>query len=269
MVKMALYISLVFLWSLPAAGAALPSEVSTPLAGLTVEDLVGERLGYDIGFLIFDKLAKGHSTFSEGEEEGTYEAFLEAKTRGMAALFTQHRRQHYTSLMEKGPDGKLRTLVYESHIIKGKGDYKRDRSKRYVFDYEKKRIAFSRGENGEYGAVEYLPMPEEGGYYDILTAYYNFRLGKFGEVERGNRYEIPSLSREGATEIVVEVMTTEQQTKNDLFPSRGLLCRIQVDEEVFDSEGGGVFLWFDGKGRPAAAVVEDVLGMGNVHGSLR
>ncbi|NIQ96965.1 MAG: DUF3108 domain-containing protein [Desulfuromonadales bacterium] len=246
----------------------MPSEVSTPLAELTVEDLVGERLVYDIGFLWFDKLAKGYATFSK-KEDGTYEAFLEAKTRGMAALFTQHRRQNYLARMKEGPDGTLQSLVYERHIIKGKSDYKRDRSKRYVFDYEKREIAYSRGENGEYGKTKFLPMPEEGGYYDVFTAFYNFRLGRFGKVERGKRYEIPSLSRKGPSKIVVEVLTRKQQADNELFPTSGLLCRVQVDREVFDSEGGGIFVWFDEKGRPAAGVVENVLGMGNVHGSMR
>ncbi len=65
------------------------------------------------------------------------------------------------------------------------------------------------------------------------------------------------------------MLTRKQQADNELFPTSGLLCRVQVDREVFDSEGGGIFVWFDEKGRPAAGVVENVLGMGNVHGSMR
>lgn len=240
-----------------------------PLTKASIEGIVGEQLGYDIGFLMFDKLAKGQSRFSKTEEEGVYEAFLEAKTRGMAALFTQHRRQRYVARMAVGPEGKLRTLVYESHMIKGKSDYKRDRSKRYVFDYKNRQIVFSRGENGTYGEEKILPMPNEGDYFDILTAFYNVRLGFFGDVVRGARFEIPSLTRKGPSQIIVEVLTQEEQGALDAFPSKGLVCRVEIDKEIFDTEEGGIYIWFDESGRPAAGVVENVLGLGNVYGSLR
>lgn len=277
-----LTILLLFLLPLPTMGEELSLSEETAattsgdaatqkpvsVAGATLESLVGEHLSYGIDFLWLKRLAKGSSRFFAGERPGTYVAYLEGKTRGMAAVVTQHRRQQYRSLMEMGPDGKLRTVVYERHIIKGKSGHKQDRAKRYSFDYEKRQILFSRGLNGEYGPAKVLPMPDEGEYYDILTACYNFRLGFFGPVERGAVFDIPSLTRKGKANIIIKVLTVEEQKRHGGYPNHGLLCRVELDKEIFKTGGGGVYVWFNDRGMPAGGVVENVLGMGDITGYL-
>ncbi len=231
--------------------------------------LVGETLTYDIAFLWFDRLAEGETNFREAERPGTYRAVLEARTLGVAALFTRNRVQRYEALMEMGPEGRFRSLEYDSRVLKGSGEERRDRGSRLIFDYTARQARYIKIKEGKEYKEELLELPEKGEYFDILTAFYNFRAGLFGPVERNRRYVIPTFSKKGASEIVVETLSEKAQAARSFFPKGGLLCRVKVDPEVFDTGSGGVYVWFDEFGRPAKGEVENVVGMGDVRGSLR
>ena len=103
-------------WAQESSAAAQVQVGPEPL-----ESMIGEALSYDIAFLWFDRLAEAQLTLERGERPGTLLAVLEAKTLGVAAWLTRDRVQRYESLIESTPEGRLRTLGYESRIIKGKG----------------------------------------------------------------------------------------------------------------------------------------------------
>lgn len=264
---------LTILMVLLSLGRSLGDELKADIPNLLqapspVEKMVGENLSYDISFLWFDRLAQGKLTFSRGERPDTYRAVLEARTLGVAAWLTKDRVQRYVSEMEVGPDGKLRSLSHESHIIKGKGDEIKDRTNRYGFDYGKRQVRYQRARNGKFYKDVLLPMTEGDSPNDILTAFYNFRAGFFGPLKEGRRYVIPTFDREGTEEIVVEVLSPRERPKDDFLPRKGLLCRVILDQEVFDTGGGLVYVWFDKYDRPSRGVVENVVGLGNVRGRL-
>ena len=99
-----------------------------------LSDMVGESLVYDISFLWFEGVAEGRLSLEAGEAPGTYRAVLEARTLGVAAWVTGDRMQRYVSHMALGEDGRLHSLSFESHIIKGKPDERSDTTRRYTFD---------------------------------------------------------------------------------------------------------------------------------------
>jgi len=258
-----------FLGTFPASGVELRpdypvlQERTLPLAAM-----VGESLRYDIAFLWFDRLAEGRISFSAGEKPGTYQAILEAKTLGVAAWLTSDRMQRYVSHMDVAPDGRLRSLTFESHIIKGNGKDRSDTTRLYTFDHRNHGIRYQRARNGKFYKDEQLPMSLDSPPNDILTAFYNFRAGFFGPIREGNHYAIPTFNREGNGEIRVEILSREERPDDPFFPPGGLLGRVFLDKEIMDTEGGAVYVWFDDLGRPLRGVVENVIGIGNVRGTL-
>ena len=153
-----------------AANCVLAEEVTSDF-----DAWLGRQLRYDIDFLWFDSIAEGMLSFDSGSRPGTYRAVLEARTLGVAAWLTSDRVQRYVSEMELAADGSLRALSHESQIIKGSGDKRKDRSKRYLFDHERRLVSYQRGRDGKFGAAELLPMIEGAAPNDILTAFFRPR----------------------------------------------------------------------------------------------
>jgi hypothetical protein len=245
-------------------GAAPPNEGTEPFRAM-----IGEELVYDIGFLWFDHLAKGTLSLAKTEKPGNYRIVLEARTSGVVKWLTRHRVQRYESIAELGPGGRLRSLVHESHVIKGTGEGRKDRFKRYVFDHENRQVLYTRAYEGKFFEEESCPMDSTDPPNDILAAFYNLRAGAFGSLKAGGRYRIPTFNRKGTAVIDVEVLTDEERRGVHDFPEGGLVARAVLDEEILDTTGGGIYVWFDEEGRPARGIVENVIGAGNVRGLLR
>lgn len=256
------------------AGLARGNELDVPQAPPASDQppdrvpFVGETLDYEISFLWFDRLATGRLSFRPGDRAGVFRAELEAKTLGVASWLTGDRVQRYRTEMERTGAGQLRTLFHESQVTKGTGKNRREKGKRYLFDYSRHAVRVQRlGAEAEAETV--LPMEPGDQLNDFLTAFYNFRAGSFGPLREGGRYAIPTFTRKGRAEIVVQLLTRQERPAGDFFPAGGWLARIELDPEVLDTGGGAVYLWFDDAERPARGIVENVLGLGDVRGLLR
>jgi hypothetical protein len=227
-----------------------------------------ENYIYDISFLWFDHLAEARLSLAAGEQAGILQGRLEARTLGAAAWLTSDREQRYGALMECDDQGRLRSLRYDADILKTKGGQRKSRLKRYLFDHDRQRIVLQVNRNGRVRPEEVLPMPGSTPN-DILTAFYNFRRGVYGEMRPGGHYRIPTLGHGESSEIVVDLFGEKDRPKKRKFPSGGLLARVKVDPEVFDTGKGILYIWFDAEYRPALVVVEGVIGMGDVRCTLR
>lgn len=234
----------------------------------SIDELAGKNLRYKIGFLWMNRIADGFFSLTEGMEPNTYRAKMYAKTRGVAAWVTSHRIQSYESLMLKQPDGLLTTLTHDSTIERGRGKSKKIRTKHYVFDPESASIKVSKIADGALWWEKELPvdgpMP-----VDILTAYFNFVTGAYGSIEAGSSYRLPAFGGEGTGEIFIEVLTEEQRPSSSFFPAGGTFCRVTVDQEIFDTGDGTIYVWYDQDGTFARGVIKDIIGMGDVRGVLR
>lgn len=229
---------------------------------------VGQRLVYSIDFLWFDAIAEGAFTFHLGETPGTYRAVLEARTLGVAAWLTSDRVQRYVSLMEQTPEGPLRALSYESQIIKGKGDRRKETRKLYRFDHAQRQIYYQRAKAGGFGAQEVLPMAEGVVPNDILTAFFNFQAGFFGPIVPGGHYRIPTFSKKGTAYIKAEILSGPQSVRPDFFLPDGPLVKVRLDPEVFGTAGGVFYFQVNESAQPVKGIVENVIGLGDVYGTL-
>lgn len=249
---------------LPAAESASPVAESAQAP----EEPVAEHYFYDISFLWFDRIAEAELSLQPEGNAQHWQAILDANTLGVAAWLTSDRAQHYSSTMQLDNDGSFTVLRHDTNIIKTKDGRRRVRLKRYLFDHDRERIVLQVNRNGRQKDDVILPMPAVKPN-DILAAFYNFRRGLYGPVIPGSRCRIPTYTSKGQSEILVDVLGAKQRPRRPEFPDGGLLLKVQLAKEIFDTSDGIVYVWLDPQGRPARVVVQDVIGLGDVRCTLR
>ncbi len=264
--QLLLSMAFVCLLMLPCTALAEQSEDIDSFP--TIEALAGTSLSHKIGFLWMNHIANGSFRMSKDEEPDTFRAHLIGKTRGVAAWLTSDRMHSYETLMKKTEQGRLITLTHDSTIERGKGEKKKIRTKHYVFDPESESITVSKIANGELWWTKDLPFT--GGMpVDVLTAYFNFVTGIYGPIEPGASYSFPAFGGKIVGQMTIQVLTDEQRPNSSFFPEGGVLCKAIVDPEVFDTSDGTIFIWYDGEGRPARGIIQDIVGMGDIRGVMR
>lgn len=235
----------------------------------TMDDFVGVNLRYQIGFLWMDHIADGSFIVERDGDADIYRARLVGKTRGFAAWLTKDRVQSYETRMRRLPNGRLQTLTHESLIDKGSGKKRKRRSKYYQFDPQASQVLIEkRGNGGQVMWNKQVAIEEELFPVDILTAFFNFATGVYGPFEQGRVYEVPAFSGEGVGLIRIDVVPSSQ-APGSLFDKNILICRVQVDQEVFDTQDGILYVQFDESMRPVRGIVKDIIGMGDIRGMVR
>lgn len=250
-------------------GASADPASADTLRQQSFREMAGERHEYAIDFLLFRNLAEGHLQMTNSHTPGGFRAELVARTLGVASRLTGERTQRYVSVMEEDGAGRLRPVSHESSVHKRKSGVWQHRQKRYRFDYAAGKVYQERGKDGTFTPGLVFELPAEETPVDILTAFYNLRAGVYGALTPGLRLQIPTFTSRGISEISVEVMAGKTRPVRPSFPNGGTLLRVWVDPEIFETGGAALYVWFDAAGRPAHGVVENVIGLGDVHGRLR
>lgn len=234
----------------------------------SVQRMAGEDYLYSIDFLFFTRLAEGELRFFETDQAGIYRAVLIGRTLGVAAWLTGDRTQTYTSLMKQVPDGSLLSIEHTSRIVKRKWGKWRDRGRHHRYDYERGIVFEEKTKEGAVSSRKERKIPAGQQPVDMLTAFYNLRAGVYGPLVRGAQFLIPTYSGKGFAKIGVKVLTVAQQAERDYFPADGMLLSASLDPEIFDTGSGNIYFWMSNAGVPERGIVEDVIGMGDVRGSL-
>ena len=189
-------------------------------------------------------------------------------SRGFAAFVTKNRIEKYQTLMEVGPDGFLRPIVHSSHTFKGTGKEQREKKTSYTFDYATQQVHYKKIKYNRIDADEMLPLETDGPVFDILSAFYNLRLGAFGKLEE-QAIHLPTFHRKGVEEIVVAPAPKLKHSERKFFATEGTLCKVLVDPSVFKTNGRELFVSFDANNRLERGIIKDVIGLGDVKGVLR
>ncbi len=244
--------------------AARVSGASVP----TIHELVGEHLHYDISFLWFDHLAEGSLQLSEGEQPGTYLVTLEARTLGIASFVTCKRSVRFQTLMAARPDGELYPLWHSSHDIRGEGAGRKEKITRYTFDFLAKTVRYQKQKNGRVYSDKWYDLASDQPVYDILTALYDYRLGYFGTIKQ-QRILIPTFHHDGSQDIVVEAVDPDKLLDRAFFSGPQTVSKILVDPSVFGTKSRDIYASFDRNNRPLKGIIKNVIGLGDVKGTLR
>lgn len=234
----------------------------------SIHQLVGEDYLYAIDFLFFTKLAEGQLQLKKTEQPNVYRAELVGRTLGVASWLSGDRTQTYTSLMALAPDGSLQSIEHLSKIRKWRWGKWQHREKRQTFDYAQGKVSEQKKKDNTVSPTKEFPLPAGQLPVDMLTAFYNLRTGVYGPLARGTKLLIPTFAKEKVSNIEVKVLTAEQQAKHDYFPSGGLLVEATVDPEIFETDSGRLYFWFNAAGTPSRGIVEDLIGLGDVRGYL-
>ena len=236
--------------------------------GGAIQRFVGEDRLYGIDFLFFSRLGEGLLSFEATDQPEVFRARLEGKTLGIASWLSGDRTQTYTSTMQLMPDGSLSTLEHIAKVKKKRrGKWRRYR-KICQFDCVGGTILEEKIKQGKVVSSKEHEIPDGELPVDMLTAFYNLRLGVYGDLQRGQTIFIPTYSSKGFTKIEIRVLTVEEQAKKRYFPDHGQLVKAIVDPEVFDTKSGNLYIWFDDDGIPARGIIEDLIGLGDIKGYL-
>jgi len=230
-----------------------------------VETLLTQDVSYDLGFLWLDEVAIADFKLTRGDAPDLYIASLSARTLGIAATLTGNRQHRYESLMRLMPDGSFRSERHTSQIEK-RGVI---RTKIYRFDYEKKEVGYQYSKNGKMVDEKVLSIDGEVLPGDVLTIYFNLVAGVYGPMEVGAHYEVPAFNKKGTGSITIDFLPSKERPKKSFFGDDLLICRVQVDQEIFDTKDGVVFIGYNGKRLPERGIVADILGIGDVRGVMK
>lgn len=246
------------------------STVQAQTAGRhpVIDDLIGESLHYDMSFLWFERLAVGFIEFLPTADPGVYLLRMEARTRGLAARFTRNRVEKFETIVDIGSHGQLRPLSHRSHRITGSGDSISQRTVRYTFDYQDGTIRYERIKNGKVREDEWFDLNPEEPVYDVVSAFYNLRLGYFG-MPGTDKILIPTFHHRGEQDILVEPVGKMRSAENHFFDDGGRLCRVLMDPAIFNTRSRDVLLSFDKQMRLDKGIIKRVIGLGDLRGVLR
>lgn len=144
----------------------------------------GERLDYDMGFWLFRNAAAAHLTFSK-KSQG-FEALFEAETTGLSRIITGHKKEMMRSVMEFDEGTRrFRPLTFQELFTDGR----RQMDKRLTFNYYDNTytISMKMDKRSIFSKTKTLPTVA---FDDLLTFFYNLRIGHYGPVEPGLSFEV-------------------------------------------------------------------------------
>ncbi len=232
-----------------------------------IDRFMGETLIYDISFLWFKKAAEG--VLSLRKENGEYVATLQAETKGFIGWLTAYRKYVFRAYLYPIDNKRgLRSRMFERHAIIKKND---EKVITYL-DHDNHLMSWKEFKSGVLVKTGSEPIPENTVYYDVLSAFYNFRNGFYGDMEKGSEYVITTIPQKGESEITIRIATDEEEKKErkDRENRKGeSLVVVKVPKEIFESKTGEVKIWLSESLIPIEATVKDYIGFGDVTGYLK
>jgi hypothetical protein len=171
--------------------------------------------------------------------------------------------------MELTANGSLRSIEHHGKIVKHRWGKWQSRERRHLYDYDQGKVFEEKTKEGVLRSKQGHDIPEGQYPVDMLTAFYNLRTGVYGPLARGAHYLIPTYSGKGFVDMEVNVLTAEQHAKQKYFPSHGLLVLAKIDPQIFETDSGNLYFWFNEESIPERGIVKDVIGLGDVRGYLQ
>ncbi len=233
-----------------------------------IRRFTGETLHFDISFLIFENAASANVRFYE--EDGKYQAVLRGKTKGFVGFFTAYREHIYKAIFEVIDDGRrVRAREFIRKVIEG-GKVEKSN---HIFDYKNRVHRWFEYVNEDLVETGKEDIPPGVNFDDILSVFYNFRNGVYGDIERGAKFEIKTVPEKGSDHISIHVQDKEEEEKaraQENRPAREeLLIDVIAPKEVFHTESGVIRLWASKHFIPLESRIQDYIFLGDLRANLR
>jgi hypothetical protein len=193
------YLLLIALLAFCGAFIHLPLAYAKQSAQPSAADMfAGETLYYTIDFWLLRGSATGELCFTKTPDG--YRALFEAETRGFLRLVAGHRKEIMESLMEYDPTAqRLRPRLFRETFLQDTLEYKRE----ITFDYEKGSFTCIRTSPKGIPRVTQAALPGTD-FEDLLTLFYNVRMGCYGPALQGGTLKVPVIMKEQPSFITLD-----------------------------------------------------------------
>ena len=213
----------------------------------------GETLYYTIDFWLLRGSATGELCFTK--TPNGYRALFEAETRGVLRLVAGHRKEIMESVMEYDQTGKrLRPRLFRETFLQNKMEYKRE----ITFDYEKGSFTCIRTYPQGKPRVTQGALPEND-FEDLLTLFYNVRMGCYGPLPQGGTLKVPVIMKEQPSFITLDFPA--QGTKDR---KRGFNAALTMDRNLTHARSRRVLVRLGDDAVAESALVIDAYFFGDL-----
>lgn len=218
--------------------------------------LENKTVSYRVGYGFFKELGWAQATLKLKNDDYKIEIF--ANTVGLAKFFSQNRREHYLS------EGKVVNGTLVPHrFVQQKMWSRYDDRTTYLFDHKNRAVKKIKQRFEDGIAIENQESAND--YYadnDILTLYFNIS-SEIGLIRQGRSkvyYAVGANKKDGR----VDVLRPDGEKLDELMESlegRGSDLRVivRINQKIFSSENGELFLLFSKEHECTKAILKNVL----------
>ncbi len=224
--------------------------------------LKGEELTFDISFWLFKNAARSRMTFIKTGD--TYVATLEAQTSGFIGFVTRHIKERMTSIMRfDARRGCLQPLSFQEEFTQGD----RPRKRTVTFNHEKRILAVTyESATGKKKTITRKFFKHD--CDDLLTAFYNVRLGYYGDPQKGSRFQVVIYTKEKASNLQIAFPEADKTVPQS--PCRGTrYVVVTMDKDLTNMATRQLTGWLSNDRVPLCGTVEDAYLLGDLKVMLR
>ncbi|MBN2109379.1 MAG: DUF3108 domain-containing protein [Deltaproteobacteria bacterium] len=232
----------------------LPQAYAKQPAPFSAADMfAGETLYYTIDFWLLRGSATGELCFTKTPDG--YRALFVAETKGVLRLVAGYRKEIMESLMEYDPAAqRLRPRLFRETFVQDTMEYKRE----IAYDYE--RGAFTCIRTSPRGKPRVTQAALPGNVFeDLLTLFYNIRMGCYGALNDGVRLKVPVIMKEQPSCITLDCPA--QGTKDR---RRGFNAALTMDRNLTHARSKSVLVLLDDDAVLKSALVIDAYFFGDL-----
>lgn len=222
----------------------------------------GEELAFDISFWFFKNAAHARTTFRKAGD--TYIAVMEAQTSGFIGFLSRNLKESLTSTMRfDSRRGCFQPLSYQEVFTQGE----RTRKRTVTFNHNKRVLTVTYEGTGvkKKTITKKIFKPD---CDDLLTAFYNVRLGYYGDTRKGNRYSVIIYTKERPSTMQVSFPDDSRiPSKN---PCNGMYyVVVSMDKDITSIVSKELNGWLSKDRVPLCGTVEDAYLFGDLKVMLR
>ncbi len=232
------------------------------LSFLNAKTIIAE---YKVSFGVFGKIGTAKALFKINKDK-TYHILISAKATGFAKVLSGGRVESYESR------GKIVDGLLVPDIYKGVTKTNSKRSEKiYYFLHNKKTIDVLKIKERDGKTIK---SQERLKYYtknDILSLFFNIRyyLNGFKFVGKKVLYAVGANKKDGRVDIIVPTGKELDKLKKELSEKDGNFMIVFINQKIFASKRGELFLDINNDGIATKAVLKDVILFGDIRGELK
>ncbi len=220
---------------------------------------------YKVSFGIFGRIGIAKAVLKV-DKNNNYKISIEAEAKGLAKVLSGGRIEIYKS---EGKVIKGKLLPYE-YLGITKTNSKR-REKLYLFDHKHKKITMIKFRTKDGKTTKSSETLKYFANNDILSLFFNIRYYLNNFKFRGKKvlYAVGANKKDGRVDIIAPVGKELEKLKQDVGKKNGHFLIVFINQKIFASKRGELFLDINDEGIATKAVLKDVILFGDIRGELK